>query len=57
VGFRQGDVLVSFDGRTDLVRETDLIAHALRNHPGGEKVAVSVLREGVRHNLTLPMQD
>ena len=28
-GFRQGDVLVSFDGRTDLRRETELLAYAL----------------------------
>jgi hypothetical protein len=56
-GFRQGDVLVSFDGRADLPRETDLIAYALRNRRPGEKVSVSVLRDGKRHDLTLPMQE
>jgi hypothetical protein len=56
-GFRQGDVLVSFDGRTDLLRETDLIAHALRSRRPGERVPVAVLRAGKKLNLTLPMQD
>jgi hypothetical protein len=56
-GFRQGNALVSFDGRTDLARETDLIAYALRARRPGEKVSVSVLRDGKRHDLTLPMQE
>jgi hypothetical protein len=56
-GFRRGDVLVSFDGRTDLAREADLIAHALRKRRSGEKVSVSVLREGKKHNLMLSMQE
>lgn len=56
-GFRQADVLVSFDGRTDLLRETDLIAHALRSRRPGDKVPVSVLRAGKQLDLTLPMQD
>ncbi len=56
-GFRQGDVLVSFDGRTDLPRETDLIAYALRAHRPGEKVPVSVLRDGKKRVLSLPMQE
>jgi S1-C subfamily serine protease len=56
-GFRAGDVVVSFDGRTDLLRETDLLAHALTHRKAGEQVAVTVLRGGGKVNLTLPMQD
>lgn len=56
-GFRRGDVLVSFDGRTDLVRETDLIAHALQKHRPGETIPVLVLRDGKKINLKLPMQE
>lgn len=55
-GFKKGDILVSFDGRTDLARETDLIAHALFTRRPGEHVPVTVLREGQKLNLTLPMQ-
>jgi hypothetical protein len=56
-GFRQGDVLISFDDRTDLPRETNLLAHALSNHKAGERVPVTVLRDGKKLNLTLPMQE
>jgi S1-C subfamily serine protease len=56
-GFRQGDVLVSFDGRADLARETDLITYALRARRPGEKVSVSVLRDGKKRDLSLPMQE
>lgn len=56
-GFRQGDVLIEFDGRTDLRRETDLLAHALMKHQPGERIAVTVLRDGQAIKLELPMQE
>ena len=56
-GFRVGDVIVSFDGQTDLTRETDLIAYALRNRMAGEKVEVKIVRAGKSTELTLPMQE
>ena len=55
-GFRKGDILISFDDRADLQRETDLIAHALFTRRPGERVKVTLLREGKKLNLTLPMQ-
>ena len=55
-GFRQADV-VAFDGRTDLGRETDLLAYAVNRHQPGDRVAVTVLRDGRRIGLTLPMQE
>jgi hypothetical protein len=57
VGFRQGDVLLSFDEKTDLLRETDLLAYAVNQKKVGDKVAVTVLRDGKKINLTLPIQD
>jgi hypothetical protein len=56
-GFRQGDVLVSFDGRTDLFRETDVLAHGVTDHKPGERVPVTVLRDGKKIDLTLPLQE
>jgi S1-C subfamily serine protease len=56
-GFRQGDILVAFDGRSDLRREADLLTHALTAHRPGEQVEVVVLREGKRLTLKLPMQE
>jgi hypothetical protein len=55
-GFRQGDVVVSFDGRTDLRREADVLAHGVTDRKPGDRVPVVVLRDGKRVTLTLPMQ-
>lgn len=55
-GFREGDVLVSFDGLSQPWRETDLIAYAVTERRPGDKVAVTILRDGQRLELTLPMQ-
>jgi hypothetical protein len=56
-GFLKGDVVVSFDGRTDLRRETDLLAYAVNHRKPGDRVAVTVLRDGQRVNLALPIQE
>jgi hypothetical protein len=56
-GFRQGDIVLSFDDRTDLRRETDLLAYAVNNRKPGDRVAVTVLRNGKKLNLMLPMQE
>ena len=56
-GFLAGDVIVSFDGKTDLIRETDLFAYALRKTKPGDKVAVEIERNGKRMTMSLPMQE
>jgi S1-C subfamily serine protease len=56
-GFKKGDVVVSFDGRENLRRETDVLAYVLAHKMPGEKVPVTVLRDGQRLELTLPMQE
>jgi serine protease Do len=56
-GFQQGDVLVSFDGKTDLLRETDLLAYAVNAHKPGAMVPVIVRRGDKRIELTLSMQE
>ena len=52
-GFQAGDVLISFDGRTDLTRETDLLHHALNVVKPGNQIPVVVLRNDQKHNFTL----
>jgi len=54
-GFRKGDVLVSFDGRSDWLRETDLLAHAVNTVKPGSELSVAVLRDGKRLELKLPV--
>ena len=56
-GFLQGDVIVSYDGKMDLLRETDLIAYSLQNRKVGESVKVSIVRGGKTMEMTLPMQE
>ena len=55
-GFHKGDVLVEFDGRSDLRGETDLFAHVLKNRMPGERVEIDVIRDGKRHTIRLQMK-
>ena len=54
---RVGDILVSVDSRTDLLRETDILAYGLENHEPGDKIAYVFLREGKRIPISIPQQD
>src|SRR5581483_4850319 len=53
-GFREGDILISFDDKIDLHRETDLLAYAVTHHKPGDRVRVTVLRDGKKIDLMLP---
>lgn len=57
-GFRKGDLILSFDGRTGFVRETDLLRHAidaaLRGRSAGAGVEVVVQRGAETLTLRLP---
>ncbi len=55
-GFQVGDFIIAFDGKTDLMRETDVFAHALRTRKPGDKVAVKLIRNGKELELMMPMQ-
>ena len=56
-GVQVGDVIVAFDGQTDLAHETDLIAYSLRTRKTGDKVTVKVVRAGKTLEIVIPMQD
>jgi serine protease Do len=56
-GFRKGDILVSFAGKTNAMRESDLLAYGVNHHKAGERVRVVVLRDGKRLELMLPIQN
>ena len=55
-GFQVGDVIVAFDGKTDLARESDLLAYAVNARKVGDKVPVKVTRGGKPMEFMLPMQ-
>jgi serine protease Do len=54
-GFVKDDVLVSFNGRTDLARETDLLNYVLNQVKPGSTLPVEILREGKKITLNLPV--
>jgi len=43
-GLQKGDAIVEYDGRTDLVRETDLLAYAVNEVEVGRSVAIKIRR-------------
>lgn len=55
-GVRKGDMIVAFDGRTDRMSETDLLAHVLEGRKPGDRINVTLLRHGERIKLELPVQ-
>lgn len=56
-GFQEDDVIVSYDGQTDLLTDSDLLYYAMKNRNVGEKVEIEFIRDGRRRSLKLPMQD
>lgn len=52
-GFKVGDILVSFDGKRDFTRETDLLEYALNELKPGSSVPVVIWRDGKNVELTL----
>lgn len=50
-GFLKGDIIVSVDGRDAPLRETDLIAYAVREKKPGDELGLSVLRDGKRREM------
>ncbi len=55
-GFRKGDIIISYDGQTDLMTSTDLLAYAAQHTKRGEKISVNVIRGGKQMEMTLTMQ-
>src|SRR4051794_23453807 len=50
-GFRKGDILVSFDGRSGRMSESELLAYTLQRKRPRDEVPVTVLRDGARETL------
>jgi S1-C subfamily serine protease len=55
-GFQQGDIIVTVNGKSDPLTESDLMASLVTTKRPGDKVPVTVLRGGQKVELTLPMQ-
>jgi hypothetical protein len=55
-GFRQGDVLVELDGKSAGMSESQMMALLVNSRRPGDRVAATVLRDGKRLALELPIQ-
>ncbi len=55
-GFRQGDIVVAVDDRSERLSESNLIVYLVNHKRAGERVPVTVRREGKGVKLMLPMQ-
>jgi hypothetical protein len=51
-GFQRGDIIVVFDGQDRRMTESQLLDYTLRRKHRGDRVNVTVLRDGVRKTLT-----
>jgi serine protease Do len=52
-GVVKDDVLISFNGRSDFSRETDLLAYALNDVPAGSTVPAVIVRNGEKQTISL----
>jgi len=52
-GVQKGDILLKFDGHSDLLRESDLLAYSLQQRPRGEQLPITVLRGGEKKDLKI----
>ena len=55
-GFQKDDVVVAYDGRSDLLTDSAVLRYGVTQRAPGDKIPVEVLRNGDRLKLTLPMQ-
>ncbi len=55
-GFKKGDILISYDGRTNLLSESELFFYGNTKTKAGDRVRVTVLRNGKKISLQLPIQ-
>jgi hypothetical protein len=55
-GVQKDDILIAFDGRTDLLREADIFRQGMRERKPGQSVPIIVSRNGKAIPLKLPMQ-
>lgn len=55
-GFQVGDVILSVDGKTDLMTETEWFQYGTSEAKPGDQLSVQIIRNGQRQTLQLPMQ-
>ena len=56
-GVKVGDVIASYDGKGDWKREADVLAYGVTARRPGDKVPLTVVRDGQKVELTLPLPE
>lgn len=54
-GVRVGDVILAADGRSDFANEGEFLTYLRLNYPPGSRVSLTLLREGRKLHLQVPM--
>ena len=55
-GFQEDDLIVSYDGRSDLMTDSDMLRYGATQKKLGQTVVIGVLRKGESHSLKIPVQ-
>jgi serine protease Do len=55
-GFQKDDFVVSYDGKSDLMTDSDLLRYGVTHKKVGENVVMGVLRKGQILSLKIPVQ-
>ncbi len=55
-GFQKDDLIVSYDGRSDLMTDSDLLRYGATQKKLGQTVVIGVLRKGEAQSLKIPVQ-
>ena len=55
-GFRKGDVLIEIEESSERLTESQMMARLVNSKRPGERISITVLRDGERIALMLPMQ-
>lgn len=55
-GFKTGDIVITVKGQSEHKSESDLLATLVQQTRPGDRIPITVLRDGKKIELTLPMQ-
>lgn len=55
-GFQKDDVVVVYDGRSDILTDSDVLRLGVTQHKPGDEIQLEVIRGGARRSLKLTMQ-
>ena len=55
-GFRKDDIVISYDGRSDLLTDSEVLRYGVTQHKPGDNIQLDVIRGGARRSFKLPIQ-